>query len=154
MNKSLSRNIAFWLLLVLSLVSALVGGWLIASQLGTMTTTLLDGTATGVEVYVGQSLVVVGAAALGAGIVGVLLAVGLAAVSSLVPRRAIIAEEASPIVDESAEPTTPVTEAPTTETPLTEAPEAASVEYAPSEAQTASETGSDEVAKTEPAITR
>ncbi|MFS0912870.1 hypothetical protein AB3M89_13885 [Microbacterium sp. 179-I 3D2 NHS] len=86
MKTSLSRTIAFWLLLVLSLVSVLVGGWMIASQLGTMTTTLLDGTATGVEVYVGQSLVVVGAAVLGAGIIGVLLAVGLAAVTSVVTR--------------------------------------------------------------------
>ncbi|MFJ4996760.1 hypothetical protein ACIP5T_01285 [Microbacterium sp. NPDC088619] len=85
MNKSLTRSIGFWLLLVLSLASAGVGGWLIAGQIGTMTSTLLDGTATGIEVYVGQSLVVVGAALLGAGVIGVLIAVGLSAVQALVP---------------------------------------------------------------------
>lgn len=82
MNTSLTRSIGFWLLLVLSLASAGVGGWLIAGQVGTMTSTLLDGTATGIEVYVGQSLVVVGAALLGAGVVGILIAVALSAASS------------------------------------------------------------------------
>lgn len=52
MNKSLSRSIGFWLLLVVSLIATAIGGWLIAGQIGTMTTTLLDGTATGIEVYV------------------------------------------------------------------------------------------------------
>lgn len=85
MNKSLTRSIGFWLLLVLSLASAGVGGWIIAGQVGTMTSTLLDGTATGIEVYVGQSLVVVGAALLGAGVIGVLIAVALSAVQALVP---------------------------------------------------------------------
>lgn len=85
MNKSLTRSIGFWLLLVLSLASAGVGGWLIAGQIGTMTSTLLDGTATGIEVYVGQSLVVVGAALLGAGVLGILLAVALTAAQALIP---------------------------------------------------------------------
>lgn len=85
MNKSLSRSIGFWLLLVVSLATTAVGGWLISGQIGTMTTTLLDGTATGVEVYVGQSLVVVGAGVLAAGIVGILLTLGLVAARSLVP---------------------------------------------------------------------
>lgn len=85
MNKSLSRSIGFWLLLVVSLVTTAVGGWLIAGQIGTMTTTLLDGTATGIEVYVGQSLVVVGAGVLAAGIIGILLTLGLVAARSLVP---------------------------------------------------------------------
>ena len=85
MNTSLTRSIGFWLLLVVSLAATAAGGWLIASQLGTMTTTLTDGTATGVEVYVGQSLVVVGAVLLGAGVIGFLLALGLIAVRSLIP---------------------------------------------------------------------
>jgi len=92
MNKSLTRSIGFWLLLVLSLASAGVGGWLIAGQVGTMTSTLLDGTATGIEVYVGQSLVVVGAALLGAGVIGLLFAVALTAVQALMPA-------ASPVVE-------------------------------------------------------
>ena len=85
MNTSLTRSIGFWLLLVVSLATTAVGGWLIAGQIGTMTTTLLDGTATGIEVYVGQSLVVVGAGVLAAGIVGILLSLGLVAARSLVP---------------------------------------------------------------------
>ena len=85
MNKSLSRSIGFWLLLVVSLIATAIGGWLIAGQIGTMTTTLLDGTATGIEVYVGQSLVVVGAGVLAAGIVGILLTLALVAARSLVP---------------------------------------------------------------------
>lgn len=93
MNKSLTRSIGFWLLLVLSLASAGVGGWLIAGQIGTMTSTLLDGTATGIEVYVGQSLVVVGAALLGAGVIGILIAVALSAVQALLPSPASVVVE-------------------------------------------------------------
>ncbi|WP_435745311.1 hypothetical protein [Microbacterium sp. PMB16] len=85
MNKSLTRSIGFWLLLVVSLATTGVGAWLISGQIGTMTTTLLDGTATGIEVYVGQSLVVVGAGVLAAGIIGILLTLGLVAARSLVP---------------------------------------------------------------------
>ncbi|KQQ64684.1 hypothetical protein [Microbacterium sp. Leaf320] len=93
MNKSLTRSIGFWLLLVLSLASAGVGGWLIAGQVGTMTSTLLDGTATGIEVYVGQSLVVVGAALLGAGVIGLLIAIALTAVQALMPTAAPVVVE-------------------------------------------------------------
>ncbi|MCS3444381.1 hypothetical protein [Microbacterium phyllosphaerae] len=93
MNKSLTRSIGFWLLLVLSLASAGVGGWLIAGQIGTMTSTLLDGTATGIEVYVGQSLVVVGAALLGAGVIGLLIAIALTAVQALMPSTAPVVVE-------------------------------------------------------------
>ncbi|MGJ0388430.1 hypothetical protein [Microbacterium sp. CGR1] len=93
MNKSLTRSIGFWLLLVLSLASAGVGGWLIAGQIGTMTSTLLDGTATGIEVYVGQSLVVVGAALLGAGVIGFLVAIALTAVQALIPTTAPVVVE-------------------------------------------------------------
>lgn len=125
MNKSLTRSIGFWLLLVLSLASAGVGGWIIAGQLGTMTSTLLDGTATGIEVYVGQSLVVVGAALLGAGVIGILIAIALSAVQALVPaptpvvvepidwtaessdsdESAIAADAATPTVDTSVQTT-------------------------------------------------
>ncbi|GAT73336.1 hypothetical protein [Microbacterium hydrocarbonoxydans] len=95
MNTSLTRSIGYWILLALSLASAGVGGWLIAGQIGTMTTTLLAGTATGVEVYVGQSLVVVGAALLGAGVLGLLLAVALTAVRAMIPVAAPAVVEAT-----------------------------------------------------------
>jgi hypothetical protein len=93
MNKSLIRSIGFWLLIVLSVASGAVGGWLVNSQLSTMTATLLDGTATGVEVYVGQSLVVLGSAFIGAGVLGILIALALVAVRSLIPAPAPAALE-------------------------------------------------------------
>ena len=116
MNKSLTRSIGFWLLLILSAASAAVGGWIISGQIGTMTTTLADGTATGVEVYVGQSLVVVGAALLGAGVLGILLAVALTAVRALIPTAAPVVVEP---IDWTAEPDSTIDEAPasTTEAP-------------------------------------
>ena len=100
MNTSLTRSIGFWLLIVLSLASAGVGGWLIAGQVGGMTSTLLDGTATGVDVYVGQSLVVVGSALLGSGVLGLLVALALLAARTLVPAPAPVVVEP---VDETSE---------------------------------------------------
>lgn len=92
MNTSLTRNLAYWLLLILSVASAAIGAWLITGQIGTMTTRLLDGTATNVEVYVGPSIVLVGAALLGAGVIGILLALVLAAAKALLPAPAPVAE--------------------------------------------------------------
>jgi UPF0716 family protein affecting phage T7 exclusion len=91
--KTLTRSIPYWLLIVLSLASAVVGAWLVTDQIGTMTTTLLDGTATGIEVYVGQSWSIVGAVLLGAGVIGVLLALVLAAAKALVPAAAAVTVE-------------------------------------------------------------
>lgn len=99
MNTSLTRNLSYWLLLVVSAASAAVGGWLIAGQIGTMTARLLDGTATNVEVYVGPSIVVVGAVLLGAGVVGILLALVLAAAKALLRVPTPIAE-----ADQASEP--------------------------------------------------
>lgn len=110
MNKSLSRSIGFWLLVVASIATTAIGGWIISGQIALMTTTLLDGTATGVEVYVGQSLVVVGAGVLAAGIVGILLSLGLVAARSLVPTPAPAVVEAIDWTSEAdAEPLAPVT---------------------------------------------
>jgi hypothetical protein len=105
MNKTLTRSAGFWLLIVVSLAAVGVGGWMIAGQIGTMTTTLMDGTATGVEVYVGQSLVVVGAVVLGAGLVGLLLSLGLVAARTLVASPiapAPIVEREEPIIQDEA----------------------------------------------------
>lgn len=95
-SRTVARTVWFWLLLTLSLAAAAVGGWLISGQVSTMTATLLDGTATGVEVYVGQSLIVVGAAVLGAGVLGILIAVALLAAQALVPA------PVSPVVEDVA----------------------------------------------------
>lgn len=142
MNKSLSRSIGFWLLLVVSLATTAVGGWLISGQIATMTTTLLDGTATGVEVYVGQSLVVVGAGVLAAGIVGILLSLGLVAARSLVPTPAPAVVETIDWTADAEETTAPV-----------EAAQASTHETAEVAADTDTEVpaGTD---KDEPAITR
>lgn len=134
MNKSLSRSIGFWLLLVVSLATTAVGGWLISGQIGTMTATLLDGTATGVEVYVGQSLVVVGAGVLAAGIVGILLTLGLVAARSLVPAPAAAVVEAIDWNAETEQPQAPVETATSEATASTEAApayDAAAVDVAP-----------------------
>ncbi|MCE7482379.1 MULTISPECIES: hypothetical protein [Microbacterium] len=109
MKKSLTRSISYWFLLVLSLVSAGVGAWLISDNASIMTAKLLDGTATGVEVYVGQPMIVVGAVLLGAGVIGVLLALALAAAKSFVPAAAPVVVEP---IDWAAE-TAPATDAST-----------------------------------------
>ena len=74
-----------------------------------MTATLTDGTATGVDVYVGQSLASLGAVLIGAGVIGILLAIGIAAVSTLRPRVAVEpirpVTEAVPAADVTGEPT-------------------------------------------------
>ncbi|KJL42408.1 MULTISPECIES: hypothetical protein [Microbacterium] len=81
----LVRSIPFWGLVVVS-VATIAGGWYITTdKLGSMTTTLTDGSATGVDVYVGQSIAQLGSILIGAGIIGVLLALGVAAVSTLRP---------------------------------------------------------------------
>lgn len=93
MNKSLTRSIGFWLLLILSLAAAGVGGWLIAGQVSSMTTVLLANTATGVDVYVGQSLIGVGAVLAGAGVIGILIALALIAVQAIIPAPTPVAAE-------------------------------------------------------------
>ncbi|WP_243075138.1 hypothetical protein [Microbacterium sp. SS28] len=82
---SLVRSIPFWILLAGSLATIAAGAWLVNDKLTTMNATLLDGTATGVEVYGGQSLITVGAALIGAGIVGLVAALFLGVLRSFVP---------------------------------------------------------------------
>lgn len=93
MNTSLSRRVSFWILVGGSLATALVGAWIVADRLAVMTATLTDGSATGIDVYVGQSLVVVGAALLAAGILGLVVALALGTVRSLVSAPAPVVVE-------------------------------------------------------------
>ncbi|WP_426325326.1 dinucleotide-utilizing enzyme [Microbacterium sp. E-13] len=82
----LTRSIPFWGLLVVS-VATIAGGWYITTdKIGSMTTTLTDGSATGVDVYVGQTIAQLGSILIGAGVIGVLLALGIAALSTLRPQ--------------------------------------------------------------------
>ncbi|MDX2375271.1 dinucleotide-utilizing enzyme [Microbacterium sp. LRZ72] len=79
----LSRSIPFWILLVGSALATALGAWFTFDTLGTMSTTLLDGTATGVDVYVGQVWAVFGAILLASGLIGFALALTLGAASTL-----------------------------------------------------------------------
>jgi len=83
MTRVLNRSIPFWILLAASIALVVAGLLTVLDHLGTMTATLKDGSATGLEVYGGQSWIVLGAALLGAGALGVLLTLALAVVSTL-----------------------------------------------------------------------
>lgn len=80
----LVRSIPFWILLAGSLTSTAVGTWLVVDKISLMNTTLLDGSATGVEVYGGQAWVTLGAALVGAGLVGLVAALFLGVLRSFV----------------------------------------------------------------------
>lgn len=82
----LVRSVPFWVLVVGSVASVGVGLWLTLDKLGVMTDTLADGSATGVEVYAGQSWAVLGSILIGAGLIGLALALSIAAAASLVKR--------------------------------------------------------------------
>ena len=86
----LVRSAPFWGLVVVSLATTAFGAYLLSDRLGSMTTALTAGTATPVDVYVGQSVAVTGAIVLGAGIIGLLLALGVAALSTLRPRTQVV----------------------------------------------------------------
>lgn len=81
----LTRSIPFWLLIAASLASLGAGAYLLLDRLGTMDARLTDGTATNSDVYVGQTWAVLGAVLVGAGVVGLALALTVGALRSLVP---------------------------------------------------------------------
>lgn len=98
----LVRSIPFWILVLGSLASALYGTLVVVDRTGTMTTTLADGSATGVEVYAGQAWVTFGAALVGAGLVGLVAALFLAVAAGFVPAPA--PEVVEPPAGDEAEP--------------------------------------------------
>lgn len=123
----LSRSIPFWVLVGGSVVAIAGGAYLLISKLTTMASTLTDGTATGVEVYAGQIWAVLGAILIGAGLVGLALALVLGALNSAVAPAAdaVVVEPWEEDVVEVAAPVTasePVVE--TDATPSTDAPRA------------------------------
>ncbi|GAA3901820.1 dinucleotide-utilizing enzyme [Microbacterium invictum] len=111
----LIRRIPFWVLIVGSLASAAGGAYLLVTKLGTMDAGLLDGTATTSDVYVGQIWGVTGAILIGAGIVGLLLALSVASLRAFAPQAPAVDEPvaaastddegADATDDDSAEPT-------------------------------------------------
>lgn len=82
----LVRSVPYWVLVVGSVAAGAVGLWLTLDKLGVMTETLADGSATGVEVYAGQSWAVLGAILIGTGLIGLAFALTLAAGASLMKR--------------------------------------------------------------------
>ena len=82
---SLVRSIPFWILLVGSVATSAFGAWLAVNTLGTMSTALTAGTATPVDVYVGQVWAIVGGILIATGIVGLALTLVVAVLRSFVP---------------------------------------------------------------------
>lgn len=107
MTRALNRSISFWILVVASIGLIVAGSMIALDHLGTMTATLKDGSATGLEVYAGQSWIVIGTALLGAGALGILLALALAVASTLLRAATAKPVEIGPLVfeefDEDAE---------------------------------------------------
>ncbi|MDE0546816.1 dinucleotide-utilizing enzyme [Microbacterium sp. C7(2022)] len=81
----LVRSIPFWALIAGSAATLAYGASLVADKLAIMTVTLTDGSATGVEVYVGQSVALLGSVLVGVGVLGLLIALAIAAASTLRP---------------------------------------------------------------------
>ncbi|MBF4561043.1 dinucleotide-utilizing enzyme [Microbacterium sp. VKM Ac-2870] len=111
----LSRSIPFWVLVGGSVVAIGGGVYLLVNKLTIMADTLTDQTATGVEVYPGQIWAVFGALLIGAGLVGLALALTLGALSSLIGTKAqpaVVAEELEvvEVVEPAAAPAAPVAE--------------------------------------------
>ncbi|MDN3310718.1 hypothetical protein QWJ90_07230 [Microbacterium oryzae] len=90
----LTRSIAYWTLVVASAAAVAAGIALALPRLGTMEEALLAGTATGVEVYVGQAWITLAAGLVGAGVIGLLAALGLAATAAMLTARTATADAA------------------------------------------------------------
>jgi len=101
-----TRSIPFWVLVGGSVVAIGGGVYLLVNKLTVMASTLTDGTATGVEVYAGQIWAVLGAILIGAGIIGLALALTLGTLGSLLrgAAPAIVAEEIDVVEFAPAEP--------------------------------------------------
>ena len=96
----LTRSIPFWLLVAGSLASSAAGAVVLIDKLGTMETALTAGTATGVEVYVGQIWAVLGAILIGVGAIGLLLAFTLGSLRAFATPREQVAPVAESFDDE------------------------------------------------------
>lgn len=81
----LVRSIPFWILVIGSLATAVAGAVMLFDRLTVMTTALTAGTATGVEVYVGQVEAVVGGILVATGLLGLALALTVASMRAILP---------------------------------------------------------------------
>ena len=85
----LTRSVPFWLLVAGSAGTLAAGAYLLIDRLGGMDARLTDGTATTNDVYVGQMWAVLGAVLVGAGAIGLALALTLGALRSLLHQRTV-----------------------------------------------------------------
>ncbi|QPE05742.1 dinucleotide-utilizing enzyme [Microbacterium schleiferi] len=144
MTNRLARSVPFWVLVLASLASIGFGLWIVLSKIAAMSSTLADGSATYEQVYVNPVWIGFGGVFVGAGIVGLLLVLTLAALRSALPtpvtEAAVVEEtvivEAAPVTDEA-----PVFEDADVETSATDAapPAAAAEAAAQAEAEPESE---------------
>lgn len=88
----LVTSIPFWVLVAGSLAAIIGGLAIVLNGINAMEQVLNDPNATVVQVYVGQSWVVVGAAVLGAGAVGIVAVLSLAAATALTRRPDVAVE--------------------------------------------------------------
>ena len=117
----LVTSIPFWALLVLSLASLIGGLVLVFQQIDAMQAVLNDPNATVVTVYVAQSWAIVGAVLLGAGTLGILTTLAVAAVVATRPRSDVSVETIDWTNDEES---APFAAAPTVASVATTAPAA------------------------------
>ena len=120
----LVTSIPFWVLLVLSLASVIGGLVIVFQQIAAMQAVLDDPNATVVTVYVAQSWAIVGAALLGAGALGILTTLAVAAVVSTRPRPDVSVEAIDWTSDDESAPEAPFAAAPTVAAAATTAPAA------------------------------
>ncbi len=100
----LVRSVPFWVLIVGSIATSAFGAWLTLDKLGVMTSALAAGTATGVEVYVGQTWAIVGGILIATGLVGLALALVLGVARTFVAQPAIeVVEVFESEIDDDAE---------------------------------------------------
>jgi hypothetical protein len=104
---ALLRSIPFWILVVASIVSIVIGAWLFVTKIGQMQTAITSQSQTAaVDVYVGQSVAVLAAALVGAGAIGILIALAVAAIATLRPTAVDVFEAVEWTAEDTDEPST------------------------------------------------
>lgn len=107
MTNRLARSLPFWVLALLSLASVGFGLWLVLSKTSEMSASLADETATYEQVYVSPTWVGFGGVLVGAGIVGLLLVLTLAALRDALPTPAVaedvVIDAVVPVEDQAVE---------------------------------------------------
>jgi len=144
MTNRLARSLPFWVLVLASLASIGLGLWIVLSKIAEMSATLSDETATYEQVYVNPVWIGFGGVFVGAGIVGLLLVLTLAALRSALPDPVAAATVVDEAVVVEAAPSThdaPVFEDADVETSTSDAaPPAAAAEAASATDAPASDT--------------